>query len=207
MGSIGPVVQAERSRQICGSGADNSSAPHRLDSYKFRQNRSFHTTKLLVEIILKKKNRSRECILVRYIQQICLNFNFAFVYRRIPGESRLTFESVSRQLYRLRDKQYPERPSTDEALKDAFGKADIFVEYGRTLDKRRPLYAGSVVKRNYAFHAFASFGVVDLIKKHIPPNERKFLMDGTFKIVPRRFRQLLIIAIEYNNDVSIYTFV
>lgn len=125
-----------------------------------------------------------------------------FACRRIPGESKLNFESISRQLYRLRDKQYPKRPSTDEEIQQAFENDDIFAEYGRTLDKRRPFYAGSVVKKNrYAFHVFASFGIIDMVKKHIPPEQRKFLLDGTFKIVPRRFRQLLIIAIEYKNDV------
>lgn len=87
-------------------------------------------------------------------------------------------------------------------MQNAFENDDIFAEYGRTLDKRRPFYAGSVVKKNsYAFHVFASFGIIDMVKQHIPPNQRKFLLDGTFKIVPRRFRQLLIIAIEYKNDV------
>lgn len=129
--------------------------------------------------------------------------NTVFSHRRIPGESNLEFESISRQLYRLRDKQYPKRPSTDEEMKNAFAEDDIFDEYGLTLDEQRPFYAGSVIKENkYAFHVFASFGIIDLVKKHIPPNQRKYLMDGTFKIVPRRFRQLLIIAIEYKNNVS-----
>lgn len=123
--------------------------------------------------------------------------------RRIPGESKLEFNSIKRQLYRTRDKQYPKRPATDEEMEKAFATEAIFEEYGRTLDKRRPFYAGSVIKKNcYAFHVFASFGIIDLIKKHIPPSKRKYLVNGTFKIVPRRFRQLLIIAVEYENNVS-----
>lgn len=124
------------------------------------------------------------------------------LHRRIPGESQLRFKRIKRNLYRLRDKRYPKRPSTDEEIQKAFENDDISAEFGQTLDKRRPLYAGSVVeKNNYAFYVFASFGIIEMVKKHIPPDQRKFLMDGTFKIVPRRFRQLLIIAIEYKNDV------
>lgn len=127
------------------------------------------------------------------------------ISRRTPGESELEFESISRHLYRIRDKKkYPKRPSTDEELKAAFANKDTFEEYGLTLDGKRSFYAGSKVKEGrYAFHVFASLGIIDLVKKHIPPNKRKYLVDGTFKIVPRRFRQLLIIAIEYNNDVSL----
>lgn len=135
---------------------------------------------------------------------LLMNENIFKPCRRVPGESKLRFDSISRQLYRLRDKQYPKRPSTDEELKKAFANENIFAEYGHTLDKRRPFYAGSKIKKNrYAFHVFASFGIIDLVRKHIPPNQRKYLLDGTFKIVPRQFRQLLIIAIEYKNDVSI----
>lgn len=67
------------------------------------------------------------------------------------------------------------------------------------------LYIDSIIEKDYAFHVFASYANIDLTKKHIPPGQRKYLMDGTFKIVPRQFSkngQLLIIAIEYKNDVS-----
>lgn len=120
----------------------------------------------------------------------------------MPGESKLQFKKIKRNLYRLRDKRYPKRPSTDEEIRNAFENDGIFAEYGKTLDKRRPLYAGSVVKKKqYAFHVFASYGIIDMVKEHIPPEQRKLLLDGTFRIVPRQFRQLLIIAIEYKNDV------
>lgn len=43
-------------------------------------------------------------------------------------------------------------------------------------------------------------------KKCIAPEKRNSLLDGTFKIVPKPsklFNQLLIISIEYKNDVSL----
>lgn len=79
----------------------------------------------------------------------------------------------------------------------------IFEEYGRTLDKKRPLYAGSVIEPDFAFHTFASYGVIDLIKAHIPLQERRYLMDGTFKIKPRQYSQLLVMSIEYKNNVRL----
>lgn len=114
---------------------------------------------------------------------------------------------MSRQLYRLRDKQYPTRPRTDEDIRDHLKKPEVFEEYGKTLDKLHPLYVDSIIENGkYAFHVFASFATIEMIQKHIPPAERKYLMDGTFKIVPKQFSkkgQLLILSIEYKNDVRI----
>lgn len=108
---------------------------------------------------------------------------------------------MERQLHRIRDKKYPERPKSDEAVKIVLKKPEIFEEYGSTLNKEHPFYVDSVVEDSYAFHVFASFAVINLIKKNIEPAQRRYLMDGTFKIVPRQFSQLLIISIEYKQMV------
>lgn len=113
---------------------------------------------------------------------------------------------MSRQLYRIRDKRHPKIPRTNIEVQEAFKKAEIFEEYGKTLNKIHPLYVDSIIEEEYAFHVFASFANIKLTEAHIPPGQRKYLMDGTFKVVPRLFGkkgQLLIIAIEYKNDVSI----
>lgn len=129
--------------------------------------------------------------------------------RRKLGEPQLKFDEVSRNLLRLRDKKYPKRPDTDSEIQNKLlHDPDIRDKYAKTLDKSRWLYVDSVIKeRKYAFHLFASFATVELIKQHIPPNQRKYLADGTFRVAPRRFSkgggQLFIVSIEYNNDVSV----
>lgn len=127
--------------------------------------------------------------------------------RRIPGESKLKFKSIKRQLYRLRDKKYPKKkPKTDLEISQTLHQDEIFEEYGKNLNKSHKLYIDSVVEEKYAFHVFASISMIDIVKKYIPPPERIYLLDGTFKIVPRQFTkhgQLLIISIEFKNDVSI----
>lgn len=77
------------------------------------------------------------------------------------------------------------------------------MNFGSNLDKTYHLYVDTVIKRDFSFVIFVSAKVIRLINKFIPPDERYYLMDGTFKIVPRKFYQLLIISIEYKNDVSI----
>lgn len=121
----------------------------------------------------------------------------------------MKFKEVTRTLSRHKDKQYPHTRKgmdTDGAIRKSLKNPKIFNEYGKTLDKQYSLYIDSVInkKKNYAFHVFASLSNVKLIKKHIPPKERRYLADGTFKIVPRRFRkkgQAFILSIEYKNDV------
>lgn len=126
------------------------------------------------------------------------------INRRVPGESKLRLESVERQLYRIRDKEYPPRPKTDEEIRTSLNDPQIFEEYGKALNKQNRFYVGSEVNENHAFHVFASFDTVNLIEKHIAEDQRNYLMDGTFKIAPSKFQQLLIISIEYKNDVSIF---
>lgn len=125
--------------------------------------------------------------------------------RRKRGESQLKYRSVSRQLYRLRDKKYPKKPQTDEGIRNYLKKPEIMEEYGQTLDKQHPLYIDSVIKKEkYAFHVFASIATIEMIKNQIPCGQRKYVMDGTFKIIPKQFSkkgQLLILSIEYKNDV------
>lgn len=82
----------------------------------------------------------------------------------------------------------------------------IFEEFGQTLDKTKQLYFGSVFRRAYTFHVFASERVIDIIKRHMSNIKKNYLIDGTFSIVPRQFYQLLIITVEYKNDVCIIAF-
>lgn len=87
-----------------------------------------------------------------------------------------------------------------------FANPEIMEEYGYTMNKRERFYVGSVIRTVFAFHVFASFSTIKFIKKHIAPEKRNYLLDGTFKIVPspsKLFSQLLLISIEYKNDVSI----
>lgn len=126
------------------------------------------------------------------------------MYRRTPGESKLTFKSVERTLYRLRDKNRPKNPENNKTIQKIMAVPEIDEEYGFSMNKQNRFYMGSVVKKIFAFHVFASLAVVSMIKDRIAPNDRKYLIDGTFKIVPRQFSQLLIISIQYNSDVSFY---
>lgn len=74
--------------------------------------------------------------------------------------------------------------------------------YGYTMDNDAKLYIDTVVTSEYAFTVFASKFVIDFIKENIKPESRNYLIDATFDSIPKDFYQLLIISIEYQNDVS-----
>lgn len=126
------------------------------------------------------------------------------MYRRIPGESNLRFKSVKRQLYRLREKIYPKNPKSCQDFVEMMKDPKIFEQFGKTENKQHRFYLGSQIKRHFAFHIFLSKATIKMIEEKIPAGERKYLMDGTFSIVPRNMSQLLVISLEYENNVSFH---
>lgn len=91
-------------------------------------------------------------------------------------------------------------------MKDALESHSVFLDYSYCLDGRTRFYIQTVVDPCYSFSVFASHKIINIIREHISPGQRQYLMDGTFKIVPRSFYQLLIISIEFMNDVCIYIY-
>lgn len=77
----------------------------------------------------------------------------------------------------------------------------IAQKFGKSMNNKHVFYSGSVIKKLFAFHVFASMAIINFIKEKILVKDRKYLIDGTFKIVPRQFAQLLTISIEYKNNV------
>lgn len=132
-------------------------------------------------------------------------YHFLNVFcRRNRGESRLIYKKLKRQLNRRKNKKYPKWPKTHAATRDALNDPKFAKEFGRTADGYDNFYSGSVVKEEHSFHVFVSPSVTNLIKYHMIGQRRHYLIDGTFAVVPREFAQLLIISIEFKNDVSLF---
>lgn len=115
----------------------------------------------------------------------------------------LDYHKIKRQLFRIKNQKYPPIPKTIKAMYEALEKPEVSKNFRLTLDKNNDLYVGSVVEENHSFVVFASHRIIEISKEFIPLQSRKYLIDGTFKIVPREFYQLLVISIEYKNDVSV----
>lgn len=127
-------------------------------------------------------------------------FRFQSKYQYQPS---LDYQKTKRQLFRIKNKKFPPIPKTIEAMHEALEKPEVSKHFRLTLDKNNDLYVGSVLKKNHSFIVFASHRIIEISKEFIPLQSRKYLIDGTFKVVPRVFYQLLVISIEYKNDVSV----
>lgn len=75
-------------------------------------------------------------------------------------------------------------------------------KYGYSYELDGKFYIDTVLSPNYEFTVFASDYVINFIRENIAPASRRYQMDGTFDSLPSGFYQLLIISIEYQNDVS-----
>lgn len=121
-------------------------------------------------------------------------------------KSGLVFKKMSRNLDRLKNNTFSKQPLTAQEIICSFNREDILKKYGYNLSGKDRFYINTVdVRDEYSFTVFASIQSIKIIEYAIAPNERHYLLDGTFKIVPRsNFYKLLIIAIEYKNDVCIF---
>lgn len=108
-----------------------------------------------------------------------------------------------RTLRRLKKEPYPKVPKDIYEIHDSMMLPDNREKFGLTLDNKNDLYTGTVIFDKDGFMLFKSQKNIDFVKQHIEGGQRNYLLDGTFKIVPNQFSQLLIICFEYKNNVSI----
>lgn len=113
---------------------------------------------------------------------------------------------MERNLCRIKNKKFPKQPKTAAEIQSLFCEEGIIKEFGYNLSNTERFYMNTVdVPGKYAFTIFGSIDSINIVKEKINPYNRKFLMDGTFKVTPHPYgssSQLLIIFIEYENDVS-----
>lgn len=123
--------------------------------------------------------------------------------RRPIGDSSLTYKSMARNLRRYTNKKCPSKPTTLAKIIEAYSDPETMEEYGFNLRKTDRFYLDTIETDHGGFVVFASHQIIRMIDEHIPPESRKYMLDGTFDVRPvGSFYQLLVIAIEYRNGVS-----
>lgn len=122
--------------------------------------------------------------------------------RRELGSSKLTIEKIGRNCRRLKNNKYPKNPRSANDIRAAFEDPELIEKFAFNLRKTKMFYVDTVdVGESSHFTMFASYECIDMIKKHIAPQNRNYLVDGTFKVTPSGFYQLLVIHIECKNEV------
>lgn len=110
---------------------------------------------------------------------------------------------MARNLRRYTNKKYPSKPTTTREIKMAYNSFETMQQFGLNLRKTHRFYIDTVENGGSEFTVFASYEMMNMVEEHIPPESRRYMVDGTFDVVPiSHFYQLLVIAIEYKNDVS-----
>lgn len=100
---------------------------------------------------------------------------------------------------RVKKKLMPTPPTKIEDIHGSFENETVNNAYGRTKHKedteKNQFYRTTHVGDEFSYSLFASQRIIDLIDKY-PVEKRRFMMDATFKIVPKMFSQLLVIYFE-----------
>lgn len=139
------------------------------------------------------------CILCKFIS--------TYIYFRFEkNASHLHFNVMERNLRRLQYKVFPKQPETCNEITTNYTLDNVNKLFAYTIGDNLFLFYKGLHEdksRGFAFCVFASDNIINLINEHISIAERNYLMDATFKVCPvGPFAQLLIIYLEYCNDVS-----
>lgn len=91
---------------------------------------------------------------------------------------------MERNARRYKNKKYLKLPKSATNIIRAFADKEIVAKFAFNLRKTKWFYIDTVVNGPNFFTVFATHQIIDSIKKHIAPENRKYMLDGTFKIVP-----------------------
>lgn len=131
----------------------------------------------------------------------CNNF-----WIRLQNDTKnIEFLKIKRGLQYIAAKNFVSSPKSALDVVEAFNIENVWTQYGVSKDCDNPehFYTASISDKDYSYFIFSSQKSIHLIRENISPTNRKFLIDATFKPVPRGcLNQLLIIYVEYFDEVQ-----
>jgi hypothetical protein len=135
-----------------------------------------------------------------------VQFVLHIIYRNQTGASNLQYNSMKSTLFKTRNINLPAPPNNSTSIRDAFtAGSDIIKTYGYSDIEgyeSAKFYETTKITENHSYTIFVSHPILDLIK-NFRTEQRTFLCDGTFKVVPQGdYTQLLIIYIEHQEKVN-----
>lgn len=109
---------------------------------------------------------------------------------------------MKRNLRRILNADAPKFVKSAEEVAAAFENSNTMEKYGYNLRHTEVFYIATVINSSNSFSLFGSHEVIKMIEQYIPEN-RNYLLDGTFDVAPAGYYQLLVIYVEYQNDVRV----
>lgn len=134
-----------------------------------------------------------------------MKVSIPFSFSSQDEAKNISFPRIQRGLQNIVSKHLITSPKYAVQIIESFNLENVWSEFGLTKDEANPMhfFTACIIEENYTFCLFSSQKSINLVKENIQPSQRKYLMDATFKIVPKGcFKQLLIIYIEYFEEVS-----
>lgn len=141
---------------------------------------------------------------VNYFSSCCLLFLIIDRHQKCT----LIYHEVGRTLQRLRNRGVPKAPKSVDDIQKAFQKKDIYEFYCKTdHENSREVFFDYLYEcDDFSYCIFSSKKIIQLIQSKTGINDRHYLIDATFKVVPYGpFTQLLII--HYAKFETIHPFV
>lgn len=117
------------------------------------------------------------------------------------------FSEIQRTLQAIRSSTIPPTPKTADDINKAYVNSAIFDEFGKSLHTEpKDFFKTAYECKSFSYCIFASETNIGYITENIAVQNRRYLMDATFKIVPDcSFNQLLIVYVEYLDKVIYHT--
>ncbi|KRF78544.1 uncharacterized protein Dvir_GJ25679, isoform A [Drosophila virilis] len=117
---------------------------------------------------------------------------------------KLNYDTVKRTLQRKRQVFLPISPTSPQAVRLAYEKANVMCTYGMTKGNTpKQFFKNVYLSSSFAYCIFSSDEIIALMQSHIPEHNRHFLTDATFKVRPLGdFKEFLIIYIKYMQKMT-----
>lgn len=115
----------------------------------------------------------------------------------------VVFKKMQRNLRRIKVAAMPKAPQKPTDFIEIFGKKHHMKEYGMCESiPEQPFYQTTILETDFQYTVFCSLPIASVIK-NIESDDRHYLTDATFSVVPLcGYKQLLIIYFGYQRHVS-----
>lgn len=115
----------------------------------------------------------------------------------------MKFSAIQRTLQAIRSSTIPPTPKTAEEINQVYMNPAVLDEFGKSYHTEPKTFFKTAYEcKGFSYCIFASETNMGYITENIPVQNRRYLMDATFKIVPDcAFNQLLIVYVEYLDKV------
>lgn len=155
---------------------------------------------------------------MQYTQLIFIILNAIYViiltrWNRDPlckGPFPIEFTKIAKTLSNWKKEKYETSPQSCDDIKKAFENPATLADLGTSLHKDHGLIFNHVhQQKEFSYCVLSSPKSIQIMNDELEPNERFFLIDGTFRITPmcKVFKQVLVIHGQFGLKVSLQYYV